>query len=81
MPALHIQPLQFDDLGSAAELLAARHRADRQRLPMLAKAFEQPEECVALLRDTFERPATSGAAALAGNRLVGFVLAEKNNPP
>lgn len=77
MSGVHLRQFHFDDIGSAAILLAQRHRRDRERLPLLSPTFEEPGECVTLLRRSFERdPHLLAVAALAGSELAGYIFAE-----
>ncbi|MCC7366101.1 MAG: GNAT family N-acetyltransferase [Dehalococcoidia bacterium] len=79
MPGIHIRDFRAVDLPDAAALLAARQVRDREQLPFLAKAYEEPRECEPLLRQAISEPAYGGGvAALSGDTLVGYLLAEKN---
>ncbi|MCK9520265.1 MAG: GNAT family N-acetyltransferase [Dehalococcoidia bacterium] len=77
MSRFQVRPFHFDDVGAAALLLAERHQRDRSRLPLLSKTFDSPEECAAVLRHTMQTERAFGVVALAGDRPVGFLLAEK----
>jgi len=62
-----------DHLDAAAELLAARHRRDREREPELPLRFEE----AAATRPLIEREWTQagpGVAAFRGERMVGFLV-------
>lgn len=77
MPGVHLRQFHFDDIGSAALLLSLRHRRDRERLPLLSPAYEDPAECAALLRATLERdPNLIAVAVLSGGDLAGYLFAE-----
>ena len=79
MPRIQVRPFAAEFAPDAAALLAARQRRLRGRLPMLAKAFEEPRECEALIRRALSGSLYGGGyAALAGDRLAGYLLAEKH---
>lgn len=67
-------PFQDDFLATAAILLAARHRRDRDTLPELPARFEDPTIARQAVETTWRRPRTSGVAALSDGRLVGYLI-------
>jgi GNAT superfamily N-acetyltransferase len=71
---LAIQHFSAEHLDGAARLLAARHRADREREPRLPAAFERVESVRPVVEATAGFPGTNGAVALRGGRVVGFLL-------
>ena len=71
---LTLAPLTPDRLEEAAELLAARHRRDRERAPRLPAAPGGTGRALALLREQFETPGTTGVLARRDGRAVGFLL-------
>ncbi len=77
MPGIVIRPFEPGDIGAASTLLAARHRAGRDRLPMLAAALSGPTACAEMLRGVHARPRTSAVAALRDGVVVGFLSGEQ----
>src|SRR6478672_7806096 len=75
-----IRPLAAEHLDDAARLLAARHRRDRARAPVLAATFEQPAAAAACLEDLLRKPHAAGAVAIDGGRLTGFMLGRRLVP-
>lgn len=71
---LSLVDLTADRLEEAADLLAARHRRDRERAPRLPASPGEPERALALLRESFATPGTTGVLARRGGRAVGFLL-------
>lgn len=78
MARIAVHPFEMRHLEDAARLLAARQVRDRQRLPMLAAALEDPAACRELLAPSVENPRTQGAVALRGERVVGFLFGEQS---
>jgi GNAT superfamily N-acetyltransferase len=77
---MEIRPLAAEHLEDAARLLAARHRRDRARAPVLAATFEQPAAAAACLEDLLRTPHAAGAVAIDGGRLTGFMLGARLVP-
>lgn len=74
---MNITTTPFDrdrHLDAAAELLAARHRRDRNRLPFLPAAFEDPAACRPQIEHAFDSAGWYGVAAHAGGELVGYAI-------
>lgn len=69
-----LRPLTADDLDAAGVALAARHAAQRGVWPALPARFEDPAVCAAWLRSVWAAEGVSGAVAVDGGRLTGFVL-------
>jgi GNAT superfamily N-acetyltransferase len=69
-----VRPFQAEHLSPAAALLAARHRADRARLPFLPARFESEEAAREALDESLSEPYTAGAVALQDGRMLGFVI-------
>lgn len=74
MGRLEIRPFSDEFLGAAGELLAARHRAHRVDEPLLPKRYEEPAAARAEVEALLEADGVSGAVALRGGRLVGYLL-------
>lgn len=74
---LTVRPAHLADLDAAAELLAARHRRDRARIPHLDVRLEDPAAAQGLVGALFENPRARGAIAESGGRQVGFLFGEQ----
>ena len=77
MPQVVVEPFGSRDIGAAARLLAARHRRDRERLPMLADALTGEPACVATVEHSFRNQRAGGVVARLSGALVGFLFGEK----
>jgi ribosomal protein S18 acetylase RimI-like enzyme len=71
---LEVVPFEAGHLDAAGELLAARHRHDRAAEALLPGAAEDPKVAREAVAAAAARPGTSGAGALRGGRLVGYLL-------
>lgn len=69
-----IVELADDHLDGAAELLAARHRAQRLNEPGLDPAYEAPAAARLELESLLADGKASGVAATAGGKVTGFLL-------
>lgn len=76
MPQLHIVPFNAGHLPDAGALLAARHQRERRTLPHLPFQVEDPAVAHAAVTALWQRPRTSGVAAFAGDRMLGFLFGE-----
>jgi ribosomal protein S18 acetylase RimI-like enzyme len=74
MSRLEIRPFSDDYLAHAGELLAARHRAHRAAEPLLPPRYEEPAGATELVAELAGRDGSSGAVALRGGRVVGYLL-------
>jgi ribosomal protein S18 acetylase RimI-like enzyme len=74
MTRLEIRPFSDEYLAHAGELLAARHRAHRAAEPLLPPRYEEPAAATELVADLARREGSSGAVALRGGRVVGYLL-------
>lgn len=70
-----IVPFGDEHLDDASVLLAARHARQRLVEPLLSAAFETPDAARAELEAAWRADGASGAAALDGGRLVGYLVA------
>ena len=61
-------------LEAAAELLAARHRRHRAAAPLLSPAYDDPAACREPLASAYAAEDASGAVAVDGSRVVGYLL-------
>ena len=71
---LQVVPFSEDHVPDAGRLLAARHRRHRSDEPLLPAAHEDPEVAAASVAAAFREQAASGAVAVRGGRVVGFLL-------
>ncbi len=74
MPRPEIRPFSAEFVASSGELLAARHRAHRAAEPLLPKRYEDPAAAAAEVEALASAEAASGAVALRGGRVVGYIL-------
>ena len=72
--SLSIVPFADEHLDGAAALLAERHRAQRLVEPGLDPAYEEAAAARAEVDALWRADGASGAAALAGDDLVGFLV-------
>jgi GNAT superfamily N-acetyltransferase len=66
---------EIDDAGA---LVAARHRRERLRFPLLPSAYEEPATCAELVRET--RAFCRGVATFDCGTLAGFLTAFESAP-
>jgi GNAT superfamily N-acetyltransferase len=71
-----IEIIAFEEahLPEAARLLVDRHRRHRAAQPLLSARFEDAAACEAELVDVLKGDGASGAAAVHGGELVGYLL-------
>jgi ribosomal protein S18 acetylase RimI-like enzyme len=74
MTRLDIRPFSDEFLPHAGELLAARHRAQRAAEPLLPARYENAEAAAGEVAALANQERASGAVALRGTRVVGFLL-------
>lgn len=67
-------PFQDHHLPAAANLLAARHRQDRLRLPALPARFEAPAAALKAVESAWRKPGANGIAAYRQGQLTGYLL-------
>jgi hypothetical protein len=79
MTRLDIRPFSDEFLPHAGELLAARHRAHRAAEPLLSARYENAEAAAAEVEALARSEGASGAVALRGTRVVGFLLGMRKN--
>jgi GNAT superfamily N-acetyltransferase len=72
-----VVPFTPEHLHPAAGLLAARHRADQQRVTGLPPAFGEPSVALSALETLLGTPGADGWAALTDGRLVGFLIGKR----
>jgi ribosomal protein S18 acetylase RimI-like enzyme len=71
---LEVVPFAEGHLEEAGRLLADRHRRHREREPLLAARFEDPDEAAREVTRAWRRADASGAAALRDGGLVGYLI-------
>jgi GNAT superfamily N-acetyltransferase len=81
MPRITVRPFETRDIDSAAALLAARHRRDRKRLPVLSVDLESPNAAGEVLAALRESPRASGAVAVSDGSIAGFAIGERATEP
>jgi ribosomal protein S18 acetylase RimI-like enzyme len=74
MTRLDIRPFSAEFIPHAGELLGDRHRAHRAAEPLLPARYENAEAAAAEVETLTKGEGASGAVALRGSRLVGFLL-------
>ena len=74
MGALELTAFGDEHLGEASAVLARRHARHREAEPLLSPRFEQAEAARGELESAWRSDGASGAAALRGGRLVGFLV-------
>jgi GNAT superfamily N-acetyltransferase len=76
MNEINYLPFSDDLIPPAAELLASRHRRDRQACPAFAPRYEDPGEARRAIQAAWRKPLTSGVAAFKGEHCLGYLFAE-----
>lgn len=71
--ALEFVTMTSEHVADAAELLAARHRADRTAAPLLPVRFEDAAETAVVLRDLLDQAGLAGVVALRGGQMAGYL--------
>src|SRR5207248_7686697 len=66
-------------VDAAAELLAERHKRDRQREPLFPAAFEDAATCRTQIEHAFETVGWHGVVAEEGGEIVGFMIMTPQN--
>ena len=74
MPRLELRAFADEHLDDAGELLARRHRRHRTAEPLLAQRYEDAAAARNEVEALWRSDDASGAVALRGGRLVGFVV-------
>lgn len=81
MSGAHVRPFQAGDVPAAGALLAARHRAHRLSCPLLSPRYENEQAAAAQVGAAFALPGASGAMAVQGDDIAGFVLGAPKDSP
>jgi GNAT superfamily N-acetyltransferase len=78
---VRVRPFGADDIPVAGALLAERHRSHRLRCPLLSPRYEDEPAATAEVAAAFALPDASGAVALKGADIVGFLLGAPKPSP
>jgi GNAT superfamily N-acetyltransferase len=81
MPSTYVRPFRPDDIPAAGVLLAARHRAHRLSCRLLSPHYEHESAATAEVAAAFAVPGSSGAVAVQGGDIVGFLLGAPKASP
>lgn len=79
--AVSVRPFDADDIPAAGALLAARHRTHRLSCPLLSPRYEDKSTAAAEVAAAFALPDASGAVALVGGEVAGFLLGAPKASP
>jgi GNAT superfamily N-acetyltransferase len=74
MAHLDLRPFSAEDLPAAGRLLARRHTRHREVEPLLSPRYEEPAAAEAEVRRLWEAEGSSGAVALTGDEVTGYLL-------
>ena len=74
MSGIDVIPFDQSHVPDAGRLLAARHRRHRQVEPLLPARYEEPAEAQDAVAAAFAADKASGAVAIRGGRMVGYLL-------
>src|SRR5206468_358742 len=86
MPAPQVNTMQIagfaaDHIDPAGTLLAARHRAHRAAELLLSPRFEASAVAQAEVAALYAQEGASGSVAIAGGRVVGYLLGTPRRAP
>jgi len=76
---LELRAFAEDHIDAAGSLLAARLWAHRAVVPLLSERFEDPDAALIEVASLWAEEDASGAVALRGGRVVGFLLGTRRN--
>ena len=76
-----IRPFEPDDVDGAGRLLADRHAAHRRSQPLLSARYEDPAVAAAEIATAWQQADASGAVAVDGDRLTGFLIGAPKRSP
>src|SRR5207244_1881624 len=79
-PPMDIEPFADEHLDAAAELLAARHRRQREVEPLLPARYEDPAETRAEIEAEWREPDALGFVALSHKAVVGYLIGAPRAP-
>ena len=81
MSGAYVRPFHVGDIPAAGALLAARHRAHRLSCPLLSPRYEHEPTATAEVAAAFALPGASGAVAVRGGNIAGFLLGTATAQP
>src|SRR3984957_20741753 len=81
MSRAYVRPFHADDIPAAGALLAARHRAHRLSCRLLSPRYEHESAATAEVAAAFALPGASGAVAVQGGSIAGFLLGAPKDSP
>jgi GNAT superfamily N-acetyltransferase len=81
MPGADVRPFHADDVSAAGALLAARHRTHRLSCRLLSPRYEHESTATAEVAAAFALPGASGAVAMQGGNIAGFLLGAPKASP
>jgi ribosomal protein S18 acetylase RimI-like enzyme len=76
-----VRAFEAADIPAAGALLAERHRRHRTAHPLLSVRFEDADAAAAEVAAAFAAPEASGAVAVAGGEMVGYLLGAPKTSP
>jgi GNAT superfamily N-acetyltransferase len=74
MSRLEVRPIEPEHVAEAGALLAARHRDHRSMRPLLSPAYQEVDAAAAELGAAMQQEHASGAVALQGGKMIGFLV-------
>ena len=77
MPRLELRPFSDEFVSDAGGLLAERHRRHRATEPLLPPRYENAATAADEIESLWGTDGASGAVALRGDRVVGYVLGSR----
>lgn len=77
MGRVSVRPFEARDVQACSEIFAARHRGDRQRLPMLTQGLESAEAAAEVLAQRANNPRVDGVVAERDGAVAGFMFGEE----
>ena len=81
MTRVGVRAFEDADLEQAGRLLAERHAAQRKAQPLLAERYEDPAVARAEIAAVWASGDASGAVAVEGDQLTGFLLGAPKSSP
>jgi GNAT superfamily N-acetyltransferase len=81
MSGAQVRPFHADDIPAAGALLAARHRAHRLSCRLLSPRYEQDPAATEQVAAMFALAGASGAVAMRGDDIAGFLLGAPKDSP
>ena len=81
MSGAYVRPFHAGDIPAAGALVAARHRTHRLSCPLLSPRYELASAATAEVAAAFALPDASGAVAIQGENVVGFLLGAPKASP